>query len=602
MTSPNSNNKVFDEEWWRLRSQRLTEEPNPKDNRQLFPENYMFLDSSSPAAEAREDYRRSVLCVNFRALKDKTQVYPLEQEHHVRTRLSHSLEVATIGSYIFSDIMERDLEKNCVRNLEQQETSNRHRIFECLENSESSADALRDSLASACLLHDTGNPPFGHSGEDSIRSWFANNDLSEFISQEESEEWKRYVADLETFEGNANSLRIALSPSSLFDGQRLNLTATTVAAMVKYPWKSDSSYARKKKKFNYFESDFDRLTQLNEDAGRILGEGANQRHPLSFIMEAADDISYVTSDFEDAFRVGSFEISEILRYALDPNLKTDNGFTWDSAKLHTFTLFALLALLAGSEEDHDFLIQQMVLFRERRKKTIAHSQDIISKDTFNNWSPNNPIAFVDGAIDYLLSSEGKGLNHTYSVALKDYPSLNAQDRRRLQETYVSRWVDLVRKWLVFSVSKGFAQNPDTFSLSECGNDSILYGAKEHYGTLLLQKSIMKHFVYSSSREIKLNTRAKSTLWGLLDIFIPATLKSETIVVDTETSTQPEDVVHLIPLHLRLDYLERKAEYEKRNGEAWGHARDQYERCMLVLDYISSMTDGFALSLHEELRG
>ncbi len=225
------------------------------------------------------DYDRLVFSSPFRRLQNKTQVFPLPGSIFVHNRLTHSLEVSSVG---------RSLAREVVNGLRE-----RHGDRPCFE-------AWSDIVAAACLCHDIGNPPFGHSGEKTIGSYFAETlGLEEHLRpQLTDQQW----LDLVRFEGNANSFRLL---THQFEGRRpggFAMTYSALAAIVKYP--HSSLLAGEKGKFGFFASE----QPIYERMAARLGigrhpDGSYMRHPLVYIVEAADDICYQIMDMEDAHKL-----------------------------------------------------------------------------------------------------------------------------------------------------------------------------------------------------------------------------------------------------------------------------------------------------------
>ncbi|NMG10129.1 deoxyguanosinetriphosphate triphosphohydrolase [Brasilonema sp. UFV-L1] len=270
------------------------------------------------------DYDRLVFSSPFRCLKDKTQVFSLPTNDYIRTRLIHSLEVSCVGRSL-GRIVGFEIIK-------------RHK----LDKFGFSASDFGDIVSAACLAHDIGNPPFGHSGEDAIRvgfeSWYNN------ICKEQEGFLNTYQkADFDLFEGNAQGFRILtkLEMHSRIGG--MQLTCPTLAAFTKYPRESyipkhilNGYSGSSVKKYGFFQAEKDLFTEVAETVGLIRRHEKAawwSRHPLAFLVEAADDICYSIVDVEDAYRMGCFsfnqtkdllnEIAEIDEIDLKQNDKKD---------------------------------------------------------------------------------------------------------------------------------------------------------------------------------------------------------------------------------------------------------------------------------------
>ena len=240
------------------------------------------------------DFDRIVYSGPFRRLSRKTQVHPMALNDQVHTRLTHSLEVASVG-----------------RSLG-------HRLGRFLRARGEIAERGEQDLAwiiqAACLAHVIGIPPFGHAGEYAIREWVKGHREEVFGAEEVNREVPEGLrADWEIFEGNAQGFRIAARGDNPAAGY-LRLTFATLGAMVKYPWDSTDVRARERGKFNVFSSEREMFWEMAERMGMNTGKGV-VRHPLSFLSEAADDICYRILDLEDAAELGILEerrVREIL--------------------------------------------------------------------------------------------------------------------------------------------------------------------------------------------------------------------------------------------------------------------------------------------------
>lgn len=238
----------------------------------------------------QRDFDRIIFSSAFRRLQNKTQVFPLPGSVFVHNRLTHSLEVSSVGRSLgtmageyLSKIYKKDLTENSLDFYQQ---------------------GLSNVVAAACLCHDVGNPAFGHSGEDAIASYFEKNQqaLKPFFNEKE---W----ADLINFEGNANAIRVLTHAQNGKDEGGAKLTYTTIAAIAKYPCESVAKDKKilNRKKFGFFQNEKKTFQKIASATG-MVGESeeplAYLRHPLVFLVEAADDICYNIIDMEDAHRLG----------------------------------------------------------------------------------------------------------------------------------------------------------------------------------------------------------------------------------------------------------------------------------------------------------
>ena len=239
-------------------------------------------------SEFQRDYDRLIFSAPFRRLQNKTQVFPLPGSVFVHNRLTHSLEVSSVG---------RSLGVNVAHRLKNRSAETPY--FE----------EIGSIVSAACLAHDLGNPPFGHSGEKAIATYFSEGNGMNLKAEMTDEEWK----DIICFEGNANALRLL---THQFNGRRPGgfvLTYSTLASVVKYPYASIYSDP-KKQKFGFFDSektDFEKIA--NELGIPYSPENPNRfaRHPLVFLVEAADDICYQIMDIEDAHKLKILTSEEV---------------------------------------------------------------------------------------------------------------------------------------------------------------------------------------------------------------------------------------------------------------------------------------------------
>ena len=256
---------------------------------------YRHVKRHDDRTEFKRDYDRLIFSAPFRRLQNKTQVFPLPGSIFVHNRLTHSLEVASVGMSLGNDVAAQ---------LVSSKYPELHgTMFE----------QIGQIVATACLAHDLGNPPFGHSGEKAIQTFFTEGPGKELQPELSQEFWD----DITHFEGNANAFRLL---THQFCGRRPGgfvMTYSTLGSIVKYPF--SSSAASKKGKFGFFCSEREAYQRIADEMGIIClskpGEPLRYvRHPLVYLVEAADDICYEIMDLEDAhkLKILSFEETERL--------------------------------------------------------------------------------------------------------------------------------------------------------------------------------------------------------------------------------------------------------------------------------------------------
>lgn len=244
-------------------------------------------------SDFQRDYDRLIFSSPFRRLQNKTQVFPLPGSIFVHNRLTHSLEVSSVGRSMGNEIALRLRDKYASVSWTQK------------------LDCLRDIVAAACLCHDLGNPPFGHSGEKTISTYFSEGNGQALKEQVGNREW----ADLINFEGNANSFRML---THRFKGRRnggMAMTYSSLASIVKYPY--SSLHAGEKGKFGFFSSEEEIFRRVATQLGMPeTDSGKFARHPLVYVTEAADDICYQIMDLEDAHKLKIIGLQEVVELLL----------------------------------------------------------------------------------------------------------------------------------------------------------------------------------------------------------------------------------------------------------------------------------------------
>ena len=246
--------------------------------------------------EFEKDYHRIIGSSSFRRLQDKTQVFPLDKSDYVRTRLTHSLEVSSFAKSLSQIVGER-----IIKEIKDPDFS--------LQNKED----ISNILQCAGLLHDIGNPPFGHFGETTIRDWFKRN--MELLSYK-GEKIRDYLTpqmlnDFYHYEGNAQAFRLVTKLHFLVDENGMNLTKALLSTLIKYPVSSLEIDKRsgniKTKKMGYFYAEKNKFEEVQKDT-KTFG----CRHPLTYLLEAADDIAYKTADIEDSVEKGNISYQQLL--------------------------------------------------------------------------------------------------------------------------------------------------------------------------------------------------------------------------------------------------------------------------------------------------
>ncbi|NLV53229.1 MAG: dNTP triphosphohydrolase [Bacteroidales bacterium] len=423
-------------------------------NKRLGQEN-LCLCRTDERTEFKRDYDRLIFSAPFRRLQNKTQVFPLPGSIFVHNRLTHSLEVSSVGRSLGDDVAHALVERH-------PELAETH-ILE--------AGAI---VSAACLAHDLGNPPFGHSGERAIASYFLEEQGIEYKKQLTPEQW----ADITHFDGNANAFRLL---THQFKGRRAGgfvLTYSTLSSIVKYPFPATSAT---KQKFGYFTQEkelYDRIaTHLG--LGR-KGEGWF-RHPFAFLVEAADDICYEIMDIEDAHKL----------------------------KLLSF------------EETRELMLG--FLPAEKREHIIMRSQDVDDKNESVVYFRSCAIGALEKeCVNVFLENEEAILNGTFEGSLIDHAS------------------PLIRKAYQHCVEV---------------SSQRIYRSKEVIDTELAGYKIISTLIHLFTNAVMNPTHVYSKL-----------------LLDRVSSQYEVDSPHT------------------------------YERIMAILDYLSGMTDVYALDLYRKING
>jgi dGTPase len=423
-------------------------------------------------SQFQKDFDRIVFSPAFRRLQDKTQVFPLPESDFVHTRLTHSLEVSVVGRSVGNLVGERILS---LHPKLKKEFTQFH---------------FGEIVAAACLAHDIGNPPFGHSGEDAIAEYFKNGNGKIFKKEIANEkQWN----DLVRFEGNAQGFRIITKLLNQDVKGGLQLTYSTLSALNKYPKESltdieernPEQYKNIYKKFGFFQSEKNIFNLVAEKTGLEKPNKEEKylwsRHPLSFLVEAADDICYSIMDLEDGFRLGLLSFNE--------------------------TESLLLPLI--------------------------HKKDLTG---YKNRDDNEKIGYLR------------------AKAISD---------------------------LVNDIAEAFAENEKGILNGNFNKEFVTVINKSNSLKKIEKASILK--IYRHRSVVEREAAGYEVLGGLLDTFITAYNEYS----ENKLSPKNRAIINLIPK--RFFYA------EKQNPEL-------YHRLLRIIDFVSGMTDSYAVSIYRKIKG
>ncbi|MBO6250965.1 MAG: dNTP triphosphohydrolase [Muribaculaceae bacterium] len=307
-------------------------------------------DKGGVRSDFERDYDRLVFSSPFRRLQNKTQVFPLPGSIFVHNRLTHSMEVACVGKSLAGEVALRLRKKYAA---------------------EPWADRLRDIaeiVAAACLAHDLGNPPFGHSGEKTIGAYFSEGAGMALRQHFTAEQW----TDLTHFEGNANSFRTLVHQ---FNGRRpggFAMTYSTLATIVKYPY--PSAQAGPDGKFGFFTTEQPIFERIATELGILeLEPGRYCRHPLVYLLEAADDICYQIMDIEDGHKLRIIDTDETIGLLL--------AFVDDDRRQH---MRRVMETVADPNEKIAYLRSSIVgLLVQQCAMAFVDNEQLIMQGRFN---------------------------------------------------------------------------------------------------------------------------------------------------------------------------------------------------------------------------
>ena len=396
----------------------------------------------APSLASRTDFQRDfdriIFSSAFRRLQNKTQVFPLPGSVFVHNRLTHSLEVSSVGRSLGS-LIGTFITDNCKNEL----SENSQEFY--LHN-------LSNVLAAACLCHDVGNPAFGHSGEDAIASYFERND-KDLRAKFNEKEW----ADLVNFEGNANAIRVLTNQQTGKDFGGTQLTFTTLASIAKYPCEAIAKDKTKvhRKKFGFFQNEKNMFLEIAKNTN-ILQESTEpiifKRHPFVWLVEAADDICYHIIDMEDAHRLGIVSTADCENLFLDLIQSENENLSRVEDKM---------ALISNKNERISYLRAKVInalinktvgLYKQNFSAILEGSLETPLLDIFKNENP----AFqeiqkfsIENIYKYkaVIEIENAGYNVMYELLDHFVPSILKE--KQLRKSYDKMALNLLPQQFIY---------------------------------------------------------------------------------------------------------------------------------------------------------
>lgn len=367
------------------------------------------------------DYDRIIFSSEFRSLQDKTQVIPLSETDFVHTRLTHSLEVSVVGRSLGRRVGQKLLEKH-------------PHLQSTLGYQANDFGAI---VAAAALAHDIGNPPFGHSGEKSIGEFFKTGEGKAFKSQLTDKEYQ----DLCDFEGNANGFKILTESRAGRDGG-IRLSYATLGAFTKYPKESLPKKPTNHiadKKYGFFQSEKEAFQDVANELGLVSRSNTDlsySRHPLAYLVEAADDICYTIIDFEDGINLGLIQEEFALEYLskiIRNTIKPENYYALSTKQDRVGYLRALAIGTLINEAVDLFMTHEDAILNGDfdcalldKSKYEAQIKDII-KISVDNIYQSTEVVDKEiagyGVINTLLNTYTKAVNNCFNNTASNYDKL-----------------------------------------------------------------------------------------------------------------------------------------------------------------------------------
>lgn len=454
------------------------------------------------------DYGRVIFSPAIRRMHDKTQVFPLSDDDNIHTRLTHSQEVMSIGYTFGIKLVNEIFNANNNLNIED---------FKFINKDESllRSDLLRTIpviLQTVCLFHDIGNTPFGHFGEDSISNYFKDYFKDSTLIDKEK------AIDFTQYDGNAQGLRVLTKLQILDDIYGLNLTSAVLATYLKYPNKSEKIKDKEitVKKHGVFFSEYEHFEKIMDNCGLKLDK-SYVRHPLCFLMEAADTIAYRTMDVEDGFNKDLYGLDDILKCYKERLSK--NTHTKDD--------------LINDLDDKILTIEKLLISENSKMVRLR-------------------IALID----YLVS-------RAFSTFIENYALI-------MDGTYNKELLD-----------------DDVFEIEGILGD------------------ICKDKIFDYSEVNTLEVTGYSVIKGLLDFYINAIINKENGLEKKAYNLISKSTINTAILEYKIIRKELKEE-EKHDISKFNfsdfQALDDYYKLRVIIDFISGMTDKYALKHYQVISG
>jgi dGTPase len=435
------------------------------------------------------DYDRIVSSSSLRRLQDKAQVFPLQDNDFVRTRLTHSIEVSSIARS-FGVWLENWL-------IEEK------KIYE------EDRRKIPAMLATAGLVHDIGNPPFGHYGEDVIKRWFKENEIKGLE--------KKYKLDFLHFDGNAQAIRVLTKLQYLNDQFGINFTYGTLSVLIKYPWDSSHKTAIKKKKYGYFQKDKEIASDIINKTVKLK----NTRNPLTYFLEAADDIAYLGADVEDGVKKGIIP--------------------WEK-------------IFEGNAINEDNEIGELFI-----KIKEAYP------DKFKKLNKKHEESKANGVPDYCLSS-------------------------------VRNFKVTVQGIMMKEVMVAFKENYAEIMKGTYNGKTLLEKTKNAYIIEEFLGKLLKTFCFKNKEVLSLELVGDSVIYDLLTIFVNSILSIEDYEKDHKC--REGKLFRMISDNFIFVHLLNEDGKKTKTMQELS----AYDKLLLITDFISGMTDSYAVDLHQKLKG